>query len=362
MGDSVKPKRPPMKPGAARSHPPLRDPRAEQSSPETNGTAAPHAIALPDPEIRQRRAPYDGPARIAALEMELARLGHARGAEADELASMLVRIAESERAKSAAEERSNALAERVRELEAQCEQSRREMDAMRQQTRRSAEVAEMASRRAGLAEKSAADGAAALERAGAELEADRARATDMEARLTRMKREHLAELSALRNAHDESSAVAARALEEATARASTALEEARAEGEREAKAHASRALEEAGAQAARALEEARGQAARLLEEAGAEAARALDLERSAHAQARHRAAAAETALSGLRGVLTRAAALVDEMERREEMTASLRARALQEARRILSGRSASGSRPTTASEAVPPDMPEKSGT
>lgn len=212
------------------------------------------------------------PARIAALETELARLGEERGAEADELARMLVRIAEAERVRAAAEQRASVLSERVLELEAECEQSRRDLEATRHLLRRGAEAAEMASRRAGLAERSASDGAAALERAGAELEADRARVTDLEARLARTKRDHATELATLRSARDE-----------ASDRATSAIEEERAA-------------------AARGLE---------------------------------RLAAAEADLAAMHEAMAKTASLVDEMERREEMTAALRARALDQARRIL---------------------------
>jgi hypothetical protein len=212
------------------------------------------------------------PARVAALETELARLGRERGVEADELARMLVRIAEAERAKIAAEERAGPLVERVRELEAHCEQARRDLDAAREQLRRGGELAEMATRRAGLAEKSASDGAAAVERAGAELAADRARVTDLEARLARTRRDHLAELATLRVAHDEENVRTARALEE---------------------------------------------------------------ERSSSESARRQASTAEAALAATQGAMARAVTLVDEMERREEMTASFRARSLVQTRRIL---------------------------
>ena len=160
----------------------------------------------------------------------------------------------------------------MHELEAQHEKGLSEIEAVRQQLRRGAEVAEMAARRAGLAEKSASDGAAALERAGAELQADRARVTDLETRLARTKREHLAELGKLRAEHDEANARATRALEE---------------------------------------------------------------ERAAAERTRQQAAAAEVDLAAMQDAIARTATLVDEMDRREEMTSALRTRALDEARRIL---------------------------
>jgi len=303
MGESGKPKRPHAKLGGLRSHPPARDPRVERPSPEANGAASPPLRAVHDQEVRLPRTASVSrhtdavAARIAALEVELARLGEERGAEADELARMLVRVAEAERARATAEERSAELAERVRALETQLEQARREDEAMRHQVRRSAETLELAARRAGLAEKSASDGAAALERAGAELEADRTRLTDLEARLARTRREHLAELATLRAAHDEASSRTNRALEE---------------------------------------------------------------ERASGAQFRQQAIAAQAELSTLKEAVAKTAALVDEMERREEMTAALRSRALRDARRILSGQEApaSAGRSDRPLDAADLDLPE----
>src|ERR1700690_3523778 len=104
MSDPVKPKRPHSKSGRPRSRPPVRDPRVERSSSSAPGVSAPlHATGQPHDEGPVRRPPslqrmQVVPGRIAALETELARLGAERGAEADELARMLVRIAEAERA------------------------------------------------------------------------------------------------------------------------------------------------------------------------------------------------------------------------------------------------------------------------
>lgn len=304
MGESGKPKRPHPKPEGHRSHPPARDARVERPSPDANGAASPPLRVPNEHEARPQRT-GTGPrntdgvaARIAALELELARLGEERGAEADELARMLVRVADAERARVTAEERSAALAERVCELETQSEQGRRENEAMRNQARRSAEMAEMASRRAGLAEKSASDGAAALERAGAQLEADRTRLTNLEARLARTRREHLAEVAALRVAH---------------------------------------------------------------EDASSQTNRALEAERASGVQARQQAIAAQAELLALREAVAKTALLVDELERREEMTAALRARALREARRILGGQEPPGSvgREESRLDAANLDLPEQ---
>jgi len=203
------------------------------------------------------------PTRVAALEAELRRLKEARSTDADELARMLVRIAGAERARSMAEERAEALASRVRELEP-----------LLDDLRRGTEATDLATRRAELAERSAADGAEALERTRVEREADRLRSTDLETKLARMRREHGEELAALRTARAESDQQSARALEE---------------------------------------------------------------ERAATMQARQRATSAEEKLAEAHQRLCRAASLIDQVERREEMAAALRARALQHARQALTG-------------------------
>jgi colicin import membrane protein len=303
MADPGKPKRPYPKSERPHSQPPQRDARVERSSANPGAFTTPRAQAAQEHAVRLRRTSSlprvdAAPARIAALEIELARLAEERGAEADELARMLVRIAEAERARAAAEERSAALAERVRELDAQREKGLSEVEAVRQELRRGAEVAEMAARRAGLAEKSASDGAAALERTGAELQADRARVTDLETRLARTKREHLAELAKLRDEHDEANARATRALEE---------------------------------------------------------------ERAAAERARQQAAAAEVDRAAMQNAIARTATLVDEMDRREEMTSALRTRALDEARRILAVQAISvcGVAPAIPTDEIDLDLPDQ---
>ncbi|MDP9001942.1 MAG: hypothetical protein M3O46_17720 [Myxococcota bacterium] len=203
------------------------------------------------------------PARIATLESELARLKQERQAEADNLARMLVRIADAERARTVAEGRASELTARVRELES-----------MREDVARGTEAMNQALHRAELAEQSASDGAAALERTREELQADRARFMNLEAKLARLRREHGEELAALRSTHAEASL----------------------------------------------------QAERLLSE-----------ERSTLSRVRQQATTAEVSLASSRERVAQATSLVEEMERREEMAAAIRARALEQTRRALAG-------------------------
>jgi chromosome segregation ATPase len=236
MSDTLKPKRPSQKVRR------VTTPRRTSSSPDGKAQSA-HPVRgreASEAPVRGRDTRADAlPARIAALEADLARLTEARGVDADELARMLVRIAEAERGRATAEERAQTTA-----------------------------------RRADLAERAAADGAEALAGARAEREADRARVTDLEAKLARIRREHGDELTSLRRAHAETDLKLARALEE---------------------------------------------------------------ERGAVARARQQAAAADLALAQAREIIASAAGLVDEMDRREEIAAALRARGLDQARRVLAG-------------------------
>lgn len=251
MSETLKPKRPHPKSARPRSRPPARDARVE-------GMATPHHSESP-PRRTASRPKIDAlPARIAALEDELARLKEERGAEADNLARMLVRIAEAERARTVAEDRAHELVERVRELET-----------IREEVRRGTEALNQATHRAELAERSASDGAAALERTREELQADRARFMTLEAKLARIRREHGDELGALRAAHADANLQAARTLEEersvgARARQQAAAAEVSLASTRERLAQAAKLVEEierreemAGALRARALEQTR---------------------------------------------------------------------------------------------------------
>jgi hypothetical protein len=281
MSDTLKPKRPPPKSARPlRSRPPVRDSRADPTprrTPVRLKADVPHARA----QRESGRNDDALPARIAALETELTRLKEERGAEADELARMLVRIAEAERARIVAQERADALAERIRELEA-----------MREEMRKGTEGIELAMRRAELAERSAADGADALARTRAELQASHARFVDLETKVARIRREHGDELASLRAARADADLRTARIVEE---------------------------------------------------------------ERSAAARAQQLAAAAEVGLNASRERIAQAASLVEEIERREEMAAALRVRALEQTRRVLQGDDAAGGG-ATGSTAGPADL------
>jgi len=108
-----------------------------------------------------------------------------------------------------------------------------------------------------------------------ELEADRSRVTDLEAKLARTRREHLAELASMRKTAEPDAAV----------------------------------------RSTRALEEARSETARV----------------------REQAAVAESQLAAARRTIDRVVGLLDEMERRDEMVSAFRARGFVQARRILAG-------------------------
>ena len=86
--------------------PPLRDPRTD-STPPARDEAPVRASARPSTT------------RITLLESELARVNKERGADADDLATMLVRIADAERAKATSALLAQELGQQVAALEAQ---------------------------------------------------------------------------------------------------------------------------------------------------------------------------------------------------------------------------------------------------
>jgi NADH dehydrogenase [ubiquinone] 1 alpha subcomplex assembly factor 7 len=338
MSEKGKTKRPPARP--TRTRPPARDPRLDSAPPATDDGPIP---------------PSASP-RVAALEAEVARLKAERSADADDLAQMLVRIAEAERKRRAAEDRSTELAARARSLEATLEENeaksppagstggggyaadlvadnetrlaalRRELDETRDELRRASDEAELAMRRAVLAERSAADGANALERARAELEADRSRLVDAEAKLARARREQADAREAVQR--DNEAAVE-------TMRRTHAEELAALRGEREEDLAALRIEHE---------------------EDERRSARAIEDERSATARARQQAVATEASLSEARAAIARAAELVEQTGRREEMAGALRARSFEQMRRVLAGEDA-GQPPDTAT--ARPLMPRR---
>src|SRR5579862_5300319 len=99
MSDTARPKRLSLQ-ARSGSRPP-RDPRSESRPPTTD-----------DPRRRRTAGSESSPPRMAAIAAELTRMKEERGAEADQLAKMLVRIAATERARATAEERAAAFADR----------------------------------------------------------------------------------------------------------------------------------------------------------------------------------------------------------------------------------------------------------
>src|SRR5579864_9672151 len=95
MPDSGRTKRPMRE----RSRPPPRDPRVDSSPPSGEADA-------PSPRPPSSRPTADAAAsRVAALEAELTRIRQLHASDADQVAAMLVRIADAERSRKAAEER-----------------------------------------------------------------------------------------------------------------------------------------------------------------------------------------------------------------------------------------------------------------
>src|SRR5260370_10162215 len=128
----------------------LRDPRVDSSPPPARAENVHRRASRPRLEAAA--------IRIASLQAEVERLKADRANDADTVAEMLVRIADAERAKTAANARAS-------EAERRAGASVGELDALHEDLKRRSEAFDGVSRRVGLAEKSAADGAAALERA-----------------------------------------------------------------------------------------------------------------------------------------------------------------------------------------------------
>ena len=436
MAQTGKTKRP-----ARPSRQPSRDPRIDSTPPPREETAY---------RVSSRPSVNAMPVRIAALEAEVARLKEERSEEADNLAAMLVRVAEVETARTLATQRAQGLEKRIAELNEQIAEmqaweppaptaqdashvaeltaqlqrteanaaeldrrlalaeavtaglrsrlaaaedvatearsklaaTERKVEELQQELGGAHTVVELATSRAVLAEASAADGAAALESTKAELQAERARFVDLESRLTRVRREYaeateaarrelLGTVEAAQRARvEERDALEQRHAEELQARErrdtetaaalrdqhATALSTQRREHEAATEASLREYLTELSSlekkhaaeieslvhghdEAVRTLEEKHAQDAAAMREEHAAAkraaARALEEERSAAAKARQQALTAESSLTALRGAAERAAQVLDELERREEMAASLRARAIDQAKQAL---------------------------
>jgi hypothetical protein len=296
-------------------------------------------------------------ARISALESELARVQQEREAEADDLAAMLVRIAETERAKATAtraagelDELANALRVELRDVQArelsnasewanerattqlrlqeaehalaeskviseglrvESSEAERKLQAVQGQLAQAEDAVRRAVGRAGVAERSAVDGAASLQRAHAELEGERARAVALEAKqadaLREQERKHAEDRAALEKTHG--SAIVA--LKKESDEALNALEQRHA--------HTLSAMREEHAATRRS------------------SARVLEEERLATTRARRQATNLEVTLASMRAIVEQASELLDELERREEMASAHRARTLEQTRRALAG-------------------------
>jgi chromosome segregation ATPase len=183
-----------------RGAPKTRDARAESGPPPATVR---DAIVASDTVIRA--PPRD-------LEVELESLRSARAQDADDLAAMLVRVADLERARTAAEKRSAELAARVEELEGeiarartatlgaedrvrvQGEEHEKELTAVRARLaemsegkERAESAAREAAQRADSAEEWVAEVTTALEQVQDGLDAGRKRVADLEAEVAKLK-------------------------------------------------------------------------------------------------------------------------------------------------------------------------------
>lgn len=351
MTDSGKTKRT-ARPGRRASKPP-RDARAEEATPTP-------------PDTRRQSAPATNvvPNRLTALQAEVARLTRERAADADDLAAMLVRVADSERARTAAVTMATQLEARVEGLETELGKTRASTDEARQ-AREAAEQAAYGN----------ADG---LSRARIELEEQVARAGELETRLLRaetqhtdtidsielehasameaLRREHAASLEALRNDRtagldrlrtehaaamgmlrkDQAAALVAAAQKHVTdARAIEGRLSAELTSVRERHAAELEALKTAHADASRKVESQHAAALTALREEQATARRtasyALEEERSASARLRQQAAASESRLTALRTAIGRATQALVDQEHRDGEAAARRSKSLKEA-------------------------------
>jgi chromosome segregation protein len=336
-------------------------------------------------------------ARISALESELARVQQEREAEADDLAAMLVRIAETERAKvtaaraaleldevvnglqvqlremrarelagaaewanerATAQQRLQDAGQRLEEAERRLEESKalleglqagsgdaeRKVQAAQHQLAQAEDAIRRAVGRAGLAERSALDGAALLQRARTELEAERAHGIVVEAKhadalreresqhdeiAKALREEHMAAMEGLRREHVAALEENGRKHAAETAALGKAHESFLAMLQRKHD-EALPALEQRHAHTLSAVREEHSAAKR-------SAARLLEEERSAAARARRQVTTLEASLASMRGNMTRATELLEELERREEMAATHRTRTLEQTKQALTG-------------------------
>jgi len=353
-------------------------------------------------------------ARVVALESELARVQQERDAEADDLAAMLVRIAETERAKGTAARAAQELGELVNALQVQLRdmqareiavaseratelattrrrleeaeqllaestalsealragsgEAERKLQVARHQLGQAGEAVRVALGRAGLAERFAADGAEALQRANAQSETDRTRVVELETQIAQAQGDLAETLRARSNQHD----LAVAALREEHGRTLATVRREHTVGieeDRRRQAAEMAALGKVHEDAMASLMRKHDEAFTSLEQRQAHtlsavreehvaarraAARAFEEERSAAARARQQIGTLEASLASMRGMAERSIQLLDELKRREELATALRIRTLQQAKQTLSGASCE---PPAADALAPAALP-----
>jgi chromosome segregation ATPase len=399
MTDSGKTKRT-ARPGRRASKPP-RDARAEEATPTP-------------PETRRQSAPATNVVsnRLSALQAEVARLTRERAADADDMAAMLVRVADSERSRTAAVTMATEAEARVEGLEAELGKARASSDEARQareavedELRGIKDAAAVALERAAQAEQAAYESADGLSRTRIELEEQIARAGALETRLLRaetqhteiidsielehassmdaLRREHAASLEALRHEHtagldklrtEHAAAVGTLRKDHAAALVTAAqkhVADARAiEGRlsaeltslRERHAAELEALKTAHAEASRKVETQHAAALTALREEHATARRtasyALEEERSASARLRQQGAVSESRLTALRAAIGRATQALVDQEHRDGEAAVRRAKALKEATDALREDPVPAPTPAKAAPRLVPSTPD----
>ena len=309
-----------------------RPPKRRSLPPSDARDPAPKRRTLPPPEFRAPAQKPEAPRKsmastlpdasgVARLQASVARLRAARTAAADDIAAMLVRVAETDRERQAAERRASKLEEQVQELQAKLDGNRegtasvrpnktldraqtrisqlagevadahRELQVARAELEQQTEALEVATRHADVADKLAADGVEALAETRAALATAQIRVVDLEARLARERQEQAEHVASLNAGHSEMlSAILAE--------------------------HAA---------------------------TNRDAELALEDGRSTAAEARERAELAESSLAAARGAIVSVADVLEEVARRDEIATAIRTRAIDQARQLLAGEAQSPS-------------------
>jgi hypothetical protein len=276
MADVSKSRRPPAK--ASRGDRVSRDPRIESTPPRQEETVTlSRRPPMPSGSIR--------PLRVALLEDEIAKLNQERANDADDIAAMLVRVADAQRLTEAAEQRAAS-------LEAELEGARTKL-LEAEAANGALEIAARASaRRADAAEQDVAEAAATVERLEGALEKERARVLEHEAETLRRETGQREAFEALEKGH-------ADALRSAQLEGGTALDAERRSAALRievARNEHTEAMRAAQAESIEALEAERRSAAQRLEVAlseHAEAMRVALVERAEAHEAQKRTAAAQ---------------------------------------------------------------------